>query len=54
MRNRARRRLREAFRRALPPTMRFDLLVSARRPALDAPFAALLDEARSALGEITS
>jgi ribonuclease P protein component len=51
MRNRARRRLREAFRRVLPGPRSLDVIVSARAPALDAPFAALVAEAASALEE---
>ena len=49
-RNRARRRLREAFRISHAPAP-LDLLVTARPPAIDRPFAELVAEARSALEE---
>ncbi len=51
MRNRARRRVREAFQHALPGTAALDLVVTARPAALGAPFPALVDEAASALAE---
>jgi len=49
-RNRARRRLRDAFRAALRDDP-LDLLVTARPPAADTPFAALVAEARAAVDE---
>lgn len=51
-RNRARRRVREALREALRPVPQVagaDVVVSARRPALDAPAAALREAARRAV-----
>lgn len=53
MRNRARRRLREAFRRALGGRA-LDVLVTARAAALETPFPALLAEATSAVDEAAS
>lgn len=54
-RNRARRRVREALRLALreiPVTAGADLVVSARRPALDAPADALREAARRAVESV--
>lgn len=51
IRNRARRRLREAFRKAFTSTAALDVVVVARREAVDAPFGALVSEARAALAE---
>jgi ribonuclease P protein component len=49
-RNRARRRLREAFVLALPGRA-LDVLVTARRPAVDVPFRSLVADANDALDE---
>lgn len=54
-RNRARRRVREALRLALrefPTAAGADVVVSARRPALDAPAATLREAARRAVGSV--
>lgn len=55
-RNRARRRVREALREALrtvPAVAGSDVVVSARRPALDAPPAALREAALRAVEFVT-
>jgi ribonuclease P protein component len=49
MRNRARRRVRGAFARALPAPVALDIVVNVRGAALEAPFAALIEDAASAL-----
>lgn len=57
LRNRARRRVREAFRlaaAAVTDTAGLDLLVTVRREALGAPFAALRSDAASVLAEAAS
>lgn len=56
-RNRARRRVREALRlalRALPAAPATDLVVSARRPALDAPATRLRAAADRAVADVLS
>lgn len=51
-RNRARRRVREAFRRALTArTAPADVLVTVRREALDTDFGTLVRDAEASLGE---
>lgn len=51
-RNRARRRVREAFRRAITSaTHPVDVLVTVRREALDTEFGVLERDARAVLGE---
>lgn len=51
-RNRARRRVREAFRRAITTHMRpLDVLVTVRREALATDFGALAQDARTVLDE---
>lgn len=54
-RNRARRRVREAFRRELAAmnAASVDILVSVRPEAVAAPFASLVSDASSALREVT-
>lgn len=51
VRNRARRRVREAFRRGAPSTAAADVLVTVRSEALDTDFGTLQRDARSVLAE---